>query len=56
VIPVETTPAIEGGGWRMIEKVNSCMIYLIHCKNLCKCHKVASTSTTIKETKRNIKK
>jgi hypothetical protein len=22
----------------MVEEVNSCMIYLILCKNLCKCH------------------
>jgi hypothetical protein len=35
----------------MIEGVNSNMIYLIHCKNLCKCkcHKVSPPSTTIKE-------
>jgi hypothetical protein len=30
MIPVETTPEIgRGGRRRMVEKVNSCMIYLI---------------------------
>jgi hypothetical protein len=32
----------------MIEGVNSCMIYLIYCKNFCKCHSVRTPSTTIK--------
>jgi hypothetical protein len=32
-----------------MEGVNSNMIYLIHCKNLCKCHNVPPHSTTIKE-------
>jgi hypothetical protein len=32
----------ESGG-----KVNSSMIYLIHCKNFCKCHKVPPPSTAI---------
>jgi hypothetical protein len=53
MIPVETTPGIEGGGWggrrRMVEHVNSCMTYLIHCKNLCKCYNVSPPITTIKE-------
>jgi hypothetical protein len=31
-----------------VEEVNSTMIYLIHCKNLCKCHNVLPLSTTIK--------
>jgi hypothetical protein len=35
----------------MVEEVNSHMRYLIHCKNLCKCHNVPSPVTTIKETK-----
>jgi mannose/cellobiose epimerase-like protein (N-acyl-D-glucosamine 2-epimerase family) len=31
----------EKGRWRrMIEEVNSCMIYLPHCKNLHKCYNV----------------
>jgi hypothetical protein len=33
----------------MVEEVNSCMIYLIHCKNLCKCHNVPAHIKTIKE-------
>jgi hypothetical protein len=37
MIPFETTPGMEGEG---VEGVNSCMVYLIHCKNLCKCHNV----------------
>jgi hypothetical protein len=32
----------------VVEEVNSCMIYLIHFKNLCKCHKVSPPITTIK--------
>jgi hypothetical protein len=37
------------GGWRrMVEEVNSCTIYLIHCNNLCKCHNVSSNIITIK--------
>jgi hypothetical protein len=34
----------EGGWWRMVEEVNSCMIYWIYCKNLWKCHNVPYTS------------
>jgi hypothetical protein len=44
MIPVETIPGI-GGRRRMVEKVNSCVIYLIHRKN----HNVPPPSTTIKE-------
>jgi hypothetical protein len=41
MVPVEPTPGIGGGGYRrMLEGVNSSMIYLMHCKNLCKCHNV----------------
>jgi hypothetical protein len=40
----------EREGWRrMFEKANSCMIYLIHCKNLWKFHNVPPPITTIKE-------
>jgi hypothetical protein len=46
-IPVETIPGIWGG----VEGVNSSMIYLIQCKNLCKCHNVPPPSTTIKKKK-----
>jgi hypothetical protein len=31
------------GGW------NSSMIYLVHCKNFCKCHNVSSPNITIKK-------
>jgi hypothetical protein len=33
----------------MVEGVNSNMIYLIYCKNFCKCHNVPPSSTTIKK-------
>jgi hypothetical protein len=36
---VETTPGIGGGRIRrMMEGVNSTMIYLIYCNNFYKCH------------------
>jgi hypothetical protein len=47
---VETIPGV-GGVWgqgRMIEVVNSSVIYLISCKNFCKCHNVPPLSITIK--------
>jgi hypothetical protein len=31
-------------GWRMVERVNSWVMYLIHCKNLCKRHNVPHPS------------
>jgi hypothetical protein len=32
------------GGWEMmVEEVKSCMIYLILCRNLCKCYNVPTT-------------
>jgi hypothetical protein len=43
----------KGGTWgergwrRMMEEMNSSMIYLIHCKNLCKCHNVLLPSIII---------
>jgi hypothetical protein len=40
MIPVETIPRIGEGRIKNIEGVNSKMIYLIHCKNLCKCHNI----------------
>jgi hypothetical protein len=47
MIPVETVPGILG--WRAVGgRGNSNMMYLIHCKNLCKCHNVPTPSTTIK--------
>jgi hypothetical protein len=38
----------DRGFMRVVEGVNSSVIYLIHCKKLCKCHTVPPTST-IKE-------
>jgi hypothetical protein len=36
---VENVPGMGEGGWRrMMEGVNSSMIYLIYCKNFCKYH------------------
>jgi hypothetical protein len=52
MIPVEIVPWFGGGsikkssGW-----VNSSMISLIHCKNLCKYTTVPLPSTTIKKKK-----
>jgi hypothetical protein len=41
MIPVETVPRIGGGGMEESSRgVNSSIIYLIHCKNLCKCYNV----------------
>jgi hypothetical protein len=44
MVPVETTSGIK-------EEVISCTIYLIHYKNLYKCHNVPLPITTIKEEK-----
>jgi hypothetical protein len=40
--PVETIPGMGGGEKRerMMEGMDSSMIYLIHCKNFYKCHNV----------------
>jgi hypothetical protein len=48
MIPVETVPGIRGRGMKENSGVNSNMIYLIYCKNLCKCYSVSPLSTTIK--------
>jgi hypothetical protein len=41
VVPVETVPGIRGGvDEREMEGVIASMIYLIYCKNLCKCYNV----------------
>jgi hypothetical protein len=41
MIPVETSRNQgKGGDERAVEGVNSSVIYLIHCKNLCKCYNV----------------
>jgi hypothetical protein len=49
--PVETVPGMGRGGKikKNGEGVNSIMIYLIHLKNICKCHNVPLPSTTKKE-------
>jgi hypothetical protein len=48
--PVETIPGMEGGAIKeMMEGVNSTMLYLIYCKNFCKCHNVLPPRTTIKK-------
>jgi hypothetical protein len=39
----------EGGIKRMVEEVNSSMVYLIYYKNTCKCHNVPPPSTIKKE-------
>jgi hypothetical protein len=39
--PVETAPGMGGGEIQENDGgVNSNMIYLIYCKNFCKCHNV----------------
>jgi hypothetical protein len=45
MIPAETVSGM--GGRRVMEEMNSSMIYLIYCKNFCKCHSVPLLSTTI---------
>jgi hypothetical protein len=45
-------PLGEGGKRRVVEGVNSSMIYLIHCKNLYKYHTVFPPSTAIKKKKK----
>jgi hypothetical protein len=46
MIPIETVSRIRG---RAMEGVNSSIIYLIHCKNICKFYNVSSPSTIIKK-------
>jgi hypothetical protein len=47
---LQESGGMERGG-RMVEEVNSCIIYLIHCKYLCKYHNVPPPITTTKEKK-----
>jgi hypothetical protein len=43
--PVETILEMgEGGLRRMMEGVNSSMIYLVYCENFCKYHNVPSVN------------
>jgi hypothetical protein len=48
VIPVGTVPRMGGGEGdeRAVDQVKPSMIYLIHCKSLCKCYNVPPPSTT----------
>jgi hypothetical protein len=34
-----------------VRRGDSCVVYWIHCQNLCKCHNVPRLSTTIKRGK-----
>jgi hypothetical protein len=55
MIPFEAIPGIKSGEGRInkwVEGVNSCMIYLIHGNNLCKCHNTLPPSTKIKGKKK----
>jgi hypothetical protein len=48
--PVETIPEMEGGGIKEGSGgVNSSMIDLLHCKNLCKCHNVPHQAQQLKK-------
>jgi hypothetical protein len=50
MIPAETTSGMGRGEIKQSsEEVNSNMIYVIHCKKLCKCHNVHPLITTIKK-------
>jgi hypothetical protein len=50
MIPVETVLGIRGEGMKENSGGgDSSMKYLIHCKNLCKCHNVPPPGTTIKK-------
>jgi hypothetical protein len=52
MIPVETVPGVRRGGMKERSgRVNSSMMYLIHCKNLCKCYNVPPPTTMIKKKK-----
>jgi hypothetical protein len=48
MISVKSVPGIGGGEKESSEEMNSSIIYLVHCKNLCKCHNVPPPRTTIK--------
>jgi hypothetical protein len=50
MMPVETVPRIRGRGVaERSGRVNSSMIYLKHCMNLCKCYNVLPPTTTKKD-------
>jgi hypothetical protein len=55
--PVETVPGVWGRGIKENDGgVDSRMIYLIHCKNISKCHNVSPPSTTFQKLKKFKKK
>jgi hypothetical protein len=58
MILAETIRGIGGswGGRIEVDRVNSSMIYSIHCKNLCTCHSVPQPSTTKEKKKREKKR
>jgi hypothetical protein len=50
--PTETIPGMGGEGNKgEYGGANSNMIYLIYCKNFCKCHNLPPPSITIKKVK-----
>jgi hypothetical protein len=57
MVPAETAPWIGGGGIKGSGgegEFKFKYIYLIHCKNLCKCCSVPLPNTTIKEKNQKI--
>jgi hypothetical protein len=51
-VSFETIPGMEERGMKVnIGGGDSSVIYLIYCKNFCKCYKVPSPNTTIKKKK-----
>jgi hypothetical protein len=52
MLPAVTVPGIREGRMReRSEGGNSIMMYLIHCKNLCKCYNVPTPCTKKKKKK-----
>jgi hypothetical protein len=47
LVTIETVPGIRGGGDRAVDGVNSSMIYLLYCRNFCKCYNIPPPSTII---------
>jgi hypothetical protein len=53
MMPVETIPGMDGGcKRRMVKGVNSSMIYMMHCKDICKYHNVPPTQQLKKKKER----
>jgi hypothetical protein len=49
--PAETIPGMGGEQMRMMEGVNSTVIYLIYCKNFWECHNVLCLQQKLKKNK-----